>query len=91
MDNQNGAAQLHYLEEIGIRLRRMGFETMPVEDQHLPIKWNGSDLCRISGRGSVLYRQENVDSIRSYAAQHQGNLGNRRIQEYCRNDGMDDL
>lgn len=68
MDNQNGAAQLRYLGEISTRLRRMGFETMPVEDQHLPVKWNGSDLCRISGRGSVLYHQENVDSIKAQDA-----------------------
>ena len=68
MENQNGAAQLRYLEEIGTRLRRMDFETMPMEDQHLPIKWNGSYLCRISGRGSVLYRQENVDSIKAQDA-----------------------
>ena len=46
----------------------MGFEAMPMEDQHLPIKWNNSDLCRISGKGSVLYRQENVDSIRAQDA-----------------------
>ena len=65
IENQNGAAQLRYLGEIAARLRRMGFETMPVENQQLPVKWNGSDLCRISGRGSVLYRQENVDSIRT--------------------------
>ena len=70
MDNQNGAARLRYLEEISIRLRRMGFEAMPMEDQHLPIKWNGNYLCRISGRGSVLYRQENVDSIRAQDALH---------------------
>lgn len=63
MDNQNGTAQLRYLEEIAVRLRHMGFETMSMEDQQLPIKWNGRDLCRISGKGSVLYRQENVDSI----------------------------
>ena len=49
MSNQNGAAQLRYLEEIGTRLRRMDFETMPMEDQHLPIKWNDNYLCRISG------------------------------------------
>ena len=67
IENQNGAAQLRYLGEIAARLRRMGFETMPVENQQLPVKWNGSDLCRISGRGSVLYRQENVDSIRTDA------------------------
>ena len=63
MDSQNETAQLRYLEETSIRLRRMDFETMPAEDQQLPVKWNGSDLCRISGRGSVLYREENVDCI----------------------------
>ena len=61
MDSQNETAQLRYLEETSIRLRRMDFETMPAEDQQLPVKWNGSDLCRISGKGSVLYRQERVD------------------------------
>ena len=60
MIDQNGAAQLRYLEEIGTRLRHMGFETMPMEDQHLPIKWNDNYLCRISGRGSVLYREADV-------------------------------
>ena len=68
MDSQNETAQLRYLEETSIRLRRMDFETMPAEDQQLPVKWNGSDLCRISGKGSVLYRQENVDSIRAQDA-----------------------
>ena len=63
MDSQNETAQLRYLEETSIRLRRMDFETMPAEDQQLPVKWNGSDLCRISGKGSVLYRQERVDAF----------------------------
>ena len=53
MDNQNGAAQLRYLEEIGTRLRRMDFETTPIENQHPPVKWTDSCLCRISGRGSI--------------------------------------
>ena len=68
MDSQNETAQLRYLEETSIRLRRMDFETMPAEDQQLPVKWNGSDLCRISGKGSVLYRQECVDSVRAQDA-----------------------
>ena len=63
MNDQKETAQLRYLEEIAVRLRHMGFETMSMEDQQLPIKWNGRDLCRISDKGSVLYRQENVDSI----------------------------
>lgn len=68
MDSQNETAQFRYLEETSIRIRRMDFETMPAEDQQLPVKWNGSDLCRISGKGSVLYRQENMDSIRAQDA-----------------------
>ncbi len=58
MDSQNETAQLRYLEETSIRLRRMDFEKMPAEDQQLPVKWNGSDLCRITGKGSVYYRRE---------------------------------
>lgn len=58
MDSQNETAQLRYLEETSIRLRRMDFVTMPAEDQQLPVKWNGSDLCRITGKGSVYYRRE---------------------------------
>mgnify|MGYP007048193517 CR=1 FL=1 len=68
MDNQNESSQLRYLAEISTNLRRMDFETTPIEDQHLPVKWNGSDLCRISGRGSVLYHQKNVDSIQAQDA-----------------------
>ena len=61
MNNRNGAAQLHYLEEIGIRLRQNGFTVEPIEDHYLPVCWGKGRLCRISGRGSVLYRQECVD------------------------------
>ncbi len=62
MDKQNDMAQLRYLEEIAISLKRAGFDTERIEDHHLPVTWNGSYLCRISGKGSVLYRQQNVDA-----------------------------
>ena len=35
---------------------------------YIPVNWNGGYLCRISGRGSVLYRQESVDCIRAQDA-----------------------
>ena len=63
MDTQNTSRQLRYLEEVRIPLHRAGFGTLPVEGEQLPVLWNGTPLCRISGRGSVLYRQENVDGI----------------------------
>ena len=62
MDKQNDMAQLRYLEEMAFSLKRAGFETGRIEDHHLPVNWNGSYLCRISGKGSVLYRQQNVDA-----------------------------
>ena len=58
MNDQNETTQLRYLEETAIRLRQNGFTVEPIEDHHLPVCWEKGRLCRISGKGSVLYRQE---------------------------------
>ena len=68
MNNQNETTQLRYLEETATRLRQNGFTVEPIEDHHLPVCWEKGRLCRVSGKGSVLYRQENVDSIRAQDA-----------------------
>lgn len=68
MNSSNTGQQLRYLEEVCISLHRAGFETKPPGDCQLPILWNDAPLCRITGKGSVLYRQENVDSIRAQDA-----------------------
>ena len=65
MNDQTNMAQLRYLEELKISLVHAGFEPERIEDQHLPVRWENHYLCRVSGRGSVLYRQENMDSIRA--------------------------
>ena len=63
MNDQNETAQLRFLEETAIRLRQNGFTVEPIEDHHLPVCWEKGRLCRISGKGSVLYRQEHVDAL----------------------------
>ena len=68
MNDQNETAQLRFLEETAIRLRQNGFTVEPIEDHHLPVCWEKGRLCRISGKGSVLYRQECVDSVRAQDA-----------------------
>ena len=68
MNDQNETARLRYLEETAIRLRQNGFTVEPFENHHLPVCWEKGRLCRVSGKGSVLYRQENVDSIRAQDA-----------------------
>ena len=61
MNDQNETTQLRYLEETATRLRQNGFTVEPIEDHHLPVCWEKGRLCRVSGKGSVLYRQERVD------------------------------
>ena len=68
MNDQNETTQLRYLEETATRLRQNGFTVEPIEDHHLPVRWEKGRLCRVSGKGSVLYRQENVDNIRTQDA-----------------------
>ena len=63
MNEQNETTQLRFLEETAIRLRQNGFTVEPIEDHHLPVCWEKGRLCRISGKGSVLYRQERVDAL----------------------------
>ena len=63
MNDQNETAQLRFLEETAIRLRQNGFTVEPIEDQHLPVCWEKGRLCRVSGKGSVLFRQERVDVL----------------------------
>ena len=63
MNDQNKTAQLRFLEETAIQLRQNGFTVEPIEDHHLPVCWEKGRLCRISGKGSVLYRQERVDAL----------------------------
>ena len=68
MNDQTNMAQLRYLEELKISLVHAGFEPERIKDHHLPVCWEKGRLCRVSGKGSVLYRQENVDSIRAQDA-----------------------
>ena len=68
MNDQNETAQLRFLEETATRLRQNGFTVEPIKDHHLPVCWEKGRLCRVSGKGSVLYRQECVDSVRAQDA-----------------------
>ena len=68
MNDQKETAQLRFLEETANQLRQNGFTVEPIEDHHLPVSIEKGRLCRISGKGSVLYRQENVDNIRAQDA-----------------------
>ena len=37
-------------------------EPCQLEGEQLPVHWNGTPLCRITGKGSVFYRREDADT-----------------------------
>ena len=62
MNDRNTEQQIRYLEEVCTCLHRAGFETQPLENSQMPVYWNGVPLCRITGKGSVFYRREDVNT-----------------------------
>ena len=71
MNDRNTEQQNRHLEEICTCLHRAGFETQPLEDSQMPVYWNGTPLCRITGKGSVFYRREDVDTPQAYSGRTQ--------------------
>ena len=61
MNDRNTEQQLRYLGEVCTCLYRAGFETTQIEDSQIPVEWNDAPLCRITGKGSVFYRREDVN------------------------------
>ena len=82
MDTQNTNRQLRYLEEVRTPLHRPGFGTLPVEGAQLPVLWNGVPLCRITGKGSVFYRREDVGTPQTEEALRQAEDIAARTLEY---------
>lgn len=62
MNDHNSEQQLRYLGEVRACLHRAGFETTQIEDSQLLVEWNGTPLCRITGKGSVLCRREDMNT-----------------------------
>jgi len=82
MNDRNTEQQNRYLEEVCTCLHRAGFETQPLEDSQLPVYWNGAPLCRITGKGSVFYRREDVDTPQTEEALRQAEDIAARTREY---------
>ena len=51
-------AKARFFEEVGICLKRGGFQVGPVEDGFMPVFWQEAPLCRVNGVGGVRYRSE---------------------------------
>ena len=82
MNDRNTEQQNRYLEEVCTCLHRAGFETQPLEDSQMPVYWNGVPLCRITGKGSVFYRREDVGTPQTEEALRQAEDIATQTMEY---------
>ena len=82
MNERKMEQHLCYLEEVCACLHRAGFETQPLEDSQLPVYWNGVPLCRITGKGSVFYRREDVGTPQTEEALRQAGDIATQTMEY---------
>ena len=82
MNDRNTEQQNRYLEGVCTCLHRAGFETQPLEDSQMPVYWNGVPLCRITGKGSVFYRREDVGTPQTEEALRQAGDIATQTMEY---------
>ena len=72
-----------YFGEIGLQLRRAGFETGAPDEWYLPVTWEGTPLCRVTGKGSVQYNEADIAGERREAFHHVLDIRDR-VTEYMR-------
>ena len=70
MEQNNLEKSAGFLSEIGIVLRRDGYDTSVPDNGLLPILADGLPLCRISETGSVRYRDADIGSLEREDALH---------------------
>lgn len=61
--NMENETRKQYFEELAIRLQQEGFSLLVEQDGLLPVEWNGLPLCRITGSGTIRYRQEDMVNL----------------------------
>ena len=70
--------------EIGIALRRNGFDAPPPTDGLMPIFLDGLPLCRITDNGAIRYRESDLGNAEREDALHQVTDTAQTVAEYMR-------
>lgn len=71
-----------YFKELGIVLSRSGLTALPEQDGFLPVRYEGSPLCRIDAGGSVFYNQDDVNTLERESACRRITDSAAIVQEY---------
>jgi len=84
MEQNNLKKGAGFLSEIGIVLRRDGYDTSVPDNGLLPVSTNGLPLCRISETGSVRYRDADIGSMEREVALHEVTQTAETVAEYMK-------
>lgn len=84
MEQNNLEKSAGFLSEIGIVLRRDGYDTSVPDNGLLPILADGLPLCRISETGSVRYRDADIGSVEREDALHEVTQTAETVSEYMK-------
>ena len=84
MEQNNLKEDTGFLSEVGIVLRRGGYDTSVPDNGLLPVSTNGLPLCRISETGSVRYRDADIGSMEREVALHEVTQTAETVAEYMK-------
>ena len=84
MEQNNLEKSAGFLSEIGIVLRRDGYDTSVPDNGLLPVLVDRLPLCRISETGSVRYRDADIGSLEREDALHEVTQTAETVSEYMK-------
>lgn len=84
MKQNDSKNRTDFFAEIGIALRRNGFDASPPTDGLMPIFLDGLPLCRITDIGAVRYRESDLGNAEREDALHQVTDTAQTVAEYMR-------
>lgn len=84
MKQNNSKNRTDFFTEIGIALRRDGYDTSVPDNGLLPVLVDRLPLCRISETGSVRYRDADIGSMEREVALHEVTQTAETVSEYMK-------
>ena len=84
MEQNNLKKRAGFFSEVGIALRREGYDTSSPDNGLLPVSADGLPLCRISEIGSVRYRDADIGSAERENALHEVTQTAETVAEYMK-------
>jgi len=84
MEQNNLKKGTSFLLEVGIVLRRDGYETSAPDNGRLRVSVDGLPLCRISETGSARYRDADIGSVEREASLREITRTAKTVSEYVK-------